>query len=100
MIKRDSSPRIKDMGTLRPGHGRHRAGRLALASLPSAPVTSGVNYDKKYFADKKLAPPQTFEDPAEAPRTRPTFSFYRVTRSVVLSPASASSPVSVCHPGR
>lgn len=32
------------------------------------PVDSGdvcVNYDKKYFADKKLAPPQTFDDLAE-----------------------------------
>ncbi|MFE0039219.1 thiamine ABC transporter substrate binding subunit [Streptomyces sp. NPDC059018] len=32
------------------------------------PVDSGdicVNYDKKYFADRKLAPPQTFDDLAE-----------------------------------
>ncbi|MFG3494582.1 thiamine ABC transporter substrate binding subunit [Streptomyces sp. NPDC047928] len=32
------------------------------------PVDSGdicVNYDKKYFADKKLAPPQTFDDLAK-----------------------------------
>ncbi|MFF3688851.1 thiamine ABC transporter substrate binding subunit [Streptomyces sp. NPDC002187] len=32
------------------------------------PVDTGdicVNYDKKYFADKKLAPPQTFDDLAE-----------------------------------
>ncbi|GAA2817660.1 thiamine ABC transporter substrate-binding protein [Streptomyces showdoensis] len=32
------------------------------------PVDSGdicVNYDKQYFADKKLAPPQTFDDLAE-----------------------------------
>ncbi|MFI8826445.1 thiamine ABC transporter substrate binding subunit [Streptomyces sp. NPDC053431] len=32
------------------------------------PIDTGdicVNYDKKYFADKKLAPPQTFDDLAE-----------------------------------
>ncbi|MET9549678.1 thiamine ABC transporter substrate-binding protein [Streptomyces sp. NPDC006627] len=49
------------------------------------PVDSGdicVNYDKKYFADKKLAPPKSFEDLAE-----PAYKNLLVTEN-----ASTSSP--------
>ncbi|MEU5688040.1 thiamine ABC transporter substrate-binding protein [Streptomyces venezuelae] len=49
------------------------------------PVDSGdicVNYDKKYFADKKLAPPKSFED-----LTKPAYKDLLVTEN-----ASTSSP--------
>ncbi|WP_399930249.1 thiamine ABC transporter substrate binding subunit [Streptomyces kanamyceticus] len=49
------------------------------------PVDSGdicVNYDKKYFADKKLAPPKSFED-----LTKPAYRNLLVTEN-----ASTSSP--------
>ncbi|MCF3123375.1 thiamine ABC transporter substrate-binding protein [Streptomyces arenae] len=49
------------------------------------PVDSGdicVNYDKKYFADKKLAPPKSFEDLAEP----------RYKNLLVTENASTSSP--------
>ncbi|MGW0536190.1 thiamine ABC transporter substrate-binding protein [Streptomyces sp. NPDC003032] len=47
------------------------------------PVDSGdicVNYDKKYFADKKLAPPKTFEDLAE-----PAYKNLLVTENAATS---------------
>ncbi|MEV5976818.1 thiamine ABC transporter substrate-binding protein [Streptomyces sp. NPDC052114] len=49
------------------------------------PVDSGdicVNYDKKYFADKKLAPPKSFDDLAEP----------RYKNLLVTENASTSSP--------
>ncbi|MFJ4972249.1 thiamine ABC transporter substrate binding subunit [Streptomyces sp. NPDC088755] len=49
------------------------------------PVDTGdicVNYDKKYFADKKLAPPQTFED-----LLKPAYKNLLVTEN-----AASSSP--------
>ncbi|MEU5957716.1 thiamine ABC transporter substrate-binding protein [Streptomyces sp. NPDC047525] len=47
------------------------------------PVDSGdicVNYDKKYFADKKLAPPKSFED-----LTKPAYRDLLVTENVATS---------------
>ncbi|MFE6976875.1 thiamine ABC transporter substrate binding subunit [Streptomyces sp. NPDC057682] len=47
------------------------------------PVDTGdicVNYDKKYFADKKLAPPQTFEDLA-----KPAYKNLLVTENAATS---------------
>ncbi|MEI7030783.1 thiamine ABC transporter substrate-binding protein [Streptomyces pratensis] len=47
------------------------------------PVDTGdicVNYDKKYFADKKLAPPQTFEDLVE-----PAYKDLLVTENAATS---------------
>ncbi|QEU91517.1 thiamine ABC transporter substrate-binding protein [Streptomyces kanamyceticus] len=49
----------KDAGMVLPEY------RLAKGEKRVTPVDSGdicVNYDKKYFADKKLAPPKSFED--------------------------------------
>ncbi|MGA4846440.1 thiamine ABC transporter substrate-binding protein [Streptomyces sp. G5(2025)] len=69
----------KDSDKIKPEYrvdqGKHRV----------TPVDSGdicVNYDKKYFADKKLAPPQSFED-----LTRPAYKDLLVTEN-----ASTSSP--------
>jgi thiamine transport system substrate-binding protein len=47
------------------------------------PVDSGdicVNYDKKYFADKKLAPPKTFDD-----LTEPAYKTLLVTENAATS---------------
>ncbi|WUK32118.1 thiamine ABC transporter substrate-binding protein [Streptomyces sp. NBC_00370] len=47
------------------------------------PIDSGdlcVNYDKKYFADKKLAPPQTFDD-----LIKPQYKNLLVTENVATS---------------
>ena len=47
------------------------------------PVDTGdicVNYDKKYFADKKLAPPQTFDD-----LTKPAYKNLLVTENAATS---------------
>ncbi|MEV0444744.1 thiamine ABC transporter substrate-binding protein [Streptomyces spectabilis] len=59
--------------------------RLAKGERRVTPVDSGdicVNYDKKYFADKKLAPPQTFAD-----LVKPAYKDLLVTEN-----ASTSSP--------
>ncbi|GGS11271.1 thiamine ABC transporter substrate-binding protein [Streptomyces aureoverticillatus] len=59
--------------------------RLAKGEKGVTPVDSGdicVNYDKKYFADKKLAPPQSFDD-----LIKPQYKNLLVTEN-----ASTSSP--------
>ncbi|WP_172382130.1 thiamine ABC transporter substrate binding subunit [Streptomyces sp. MNP-20] len=69
----------KDAGLVKPEY------RLAKGERRVTPVDSGdicVNYDKKYFADKKLAPPKTFAD-----LVKPAYKNLLVTEN-----ASTSSP--------
>ncbi|MEU1017912.1 thiamine ABC transporter substrate-binding protein [Streptomyces sp. NPDC005898] len=69
----------KGSGAIRPEF------RVDEAEHRVTPVDSGdicVNYDKKYFADKKLAPPKSFAD-----LTRPAYKDLLVTEN-----ASTSSP--------
>ncbi|MGW4199959.1 thiamine ABC transporter substrate-binding protein [Streptomyces sp. NPDC004726] len=62
--------RALDNGLFTPHEAKGLAGIPAALQLDAdkhrvTPVDTGdicVNYDKKYFADKKLAPPQTFDD--------------------------------------
>ncbi|MEU6946120.1 thiamine ABC transporter substrate-binding protein [Streptomyces sp. NPDC046316] len=64
--------RALDNGIFEPYEAKGLDGVAAEAKLDKehrvTPIDTGdicVNYDKKYFADKKLAPPQTFDDLAE-----------------------------------
>ncbi|MFD9909923.1 thiamine ABC transporter substrate binding subunit [Streptomyces sp. NPDC059063] len=69
----------KDAGLVLPEY------RLPKGEKRVTPVDSGdicVNYDKKYFADKKLAPPKTFDD-----LVKPAYKNLLVTEN-----ASTSSP--------